>query len=137
MNAVSIESFHQGDGEEFYYKYLHEHGWIQLWRPAPYHWVAMNIKGRSILSYTEGDVSKTMYPDEDSFMKALQDTKDWWVKYQGKSANPVLCGNAEPYGFLTGDPINLDPPRCETHKKLMYPNSNGGGYVCLSCKYPL
>lgn len=127
-----VESFHMGDGDEFYHKYLHEKGWIQLWRPAPYHWVAMHIERKLIMTYTEGDVSKYMYETEGEFMQALQETKDWWVKYQGKSANPVLCGNAEPYGFLTGDPINLNPPRCPVCNRKMYPDSNGGNYSCLA-----
>ena len=132
-----IETFYTGDGDEYFENNLYKQGWILLWRPAPYHWVAMHLKMRSTFSYTEGDIRQEWYDSEEEFMKALQATKDWWVENQGKSANPVLAGCAEPYGFLTGDPINLDPPRCETHKRLMYPDSNGGGYDCLSCKYPL
>jgi hypothetical protein len=137
METVSIESFNSGDGDEYFYDNLESQGWLLLWRPAPYHWVAIHIEKMMELNYCEGDVTKYIYGTMENFMEALQVTKDWWVKHEGKMANPVLAGYAEPYGFLSGDPINLDPPKCPTHKRLMYPNSNGGGYICLSCKYPL
>jgi len=132
MAATTHESFHMGDGDEYFYDNLHEQGYLLLWRPAPYHWVATHMKKHTIISYTEGDVSETAYHTLEDYMKGLQETKDWWVKHEGKSANPVLAGCAEPYGFLTGDPINLNPPRCKVCNRRMYPDSNGGKYSCLS-----
>ncbi len=122
------------DGDEFYDEKMYGKGWIQLWRPAPYHWVAMHIERRIIFSYCEGDLSKTKYDSEEEFLKGLQETKDWWVKNQGDSANPVLCGSAEPYGFLTGNKITLNPPKCDKCGSLTYPDvGEEENRQCLRC----
>ena len=120
------------DGDEYFDKYLYENGWVQLWRPAPYHWCAMHIEKMQTFEYVEGDLFKTQYKSEAEFLEGLKALKVCWVEMMGKSANPVLCGVGEKYGFLTWNEINLHPPKCKECGRLMYPTKEGT-FECLFC----
>jgi len=133
--ATTHESFHSGDGEEYFYDNLHEQGYLLMWRPAPYHWAATHIEKRVIISYTEGDVTETAYPTQEEYDRALQETKEWWIEYLGeRPANMSLMGGAEPFGFLAKDTITLNPPRCPKCNRRMYPNNDGKPATCLDVR---
>jgi hypothetical protein len=130
-------SFYSGGGVSYMNSKIAGKNWVLLWIPAGYHWQAMNIKTLQTISYTEGDITLCTYDTIEEFKTALQEAKDWWINevFEGdtKRANMALNAGGEIYGFLAGDTINLDPPRCECGH-LMFPDGKGGPYECLYCK---
>ncbi|RLI48579.1 MAG: hypothetical protein DRP09_21330 [Candidatus Thorarchaeota archaeon] len=123
-----------GDGDDYFENHLSGKGWITLWRPAPYHWVAMNIEQRKTFEYVEGDLYETTYDSEEEFIAGLKKIKEWWVEHEGKNANAVLMALAEPFGFLTGNTITLNPPRCKNCGRYLYPKvGENEDRSCLLC----
>ena len=122
------------DGDEYYYKYLATQQYIQLWRPAPYYYIAININTFSIFSYTEGDLQTEKHNSLKSFMTALTTLKKYWVDYLKDKADPMLCCSGEYFGFLSFHSINLYPPKCPTCERISLPTNEQTSFLPFSFK---
>ena len=105
MTITKTHDFSMIDGDTYFEKFLYDAGFILLWRPAPYNWVATDNETLHIVSFCEGDIFGVKCQTVKEYRQEIQELKEYWLESIGKDADYVLAGCAEKYGFLSNDTI--------------------------------
>jgi len=84
-----------GTKADAYYFSLLNKGYKPLYFNAPYHWGVANPKTNVIISYTEGDIDKTITKNKEVFISELDKMQDFWKKSDKKIYGEIKYNRQE------------------------------------------